>query len=301
VRRRWLPALARWRPALVHANEAWWAPHAILLGRALRVPVAVHVRDGIHDLRKARAYWLPRADRVIAVSSALRDRLAADPALKSRTAIVFNGHAAPAPAAAGAREECRRAFGLPPDALVVGNAGRLGERKDQRLLLAALGELGRAGDVPGLRALLAGGGDPAYERAVRADVATLGLEDRVVLTGHLPDLGAFFGAIDVLVHCARREGLPRVVPEAMLAGRPVIATPAEGIGDAIPDGAHGLVVPAEPRALAAAIAGLAVDGDLRQRLARAAATRARALFSVEAHRAAMLEVYASLGLAPGSR
>jgi glycosyltransferase involved in cell wall biosynthesis len=295
IRRRWLPAVGRWQVVLVHANEAWWAPHAMLAGRALGVPVAAHVRDGVHATGKAHRYRLARADRVLTVSTALRERFRADPDLWSRSEVVFNGHAAP-PADAGARRAGERArLGAGPGDVIVGAAGRLCERKNQRLLIAALGALKDAGRLAGVRAVLAGEAEPSYAAALRADVAERGLAPHVVFAGHRPDLHAFFAGIDLLAHCATREGLPRVVPESMLAERPVVATPAEGIRDALPDDRHGIVVPSnDAGALAAAIATLAGDAGLRAAVAATAAARARELFSLAAHRRRMLEVYASL-------
>jgi glycosyltransferase involved in cell wall biosynthesis len=294
IRRAWLPALERWRVVLVHSNEAWWAPHAGLAGRALGVPVVVHVRDGVHTLAKARQYRLPRADRVLTVSSELRERFGADAELLSRTEVVFNGHDA-ASDDAETRAAERRRLGVAAHEVVIGSAGRLCERKNQRLLVAALGALRGDGRLTGLRAVLAGDADPAYEALLRADVARLGLGAHVVIAGPRPDLHGFFAAIDLLVHSASREGLPRVVPEAMLAARPVVATAAEGIRDAVPDDRHGVVVPAgDVSTLAAAIWRLASDPGLRMRLAGTAAARARDLFSVPAHRRRMLQVYTSI-------
>jgi glycosyltransferase involved in cell wall biosynthesis len=295
IRRWWLPAVARWRVVLVHSNEAWWAPHAVLAGRALGVPVAVHVRDAVHGAVKARRYRLPRADRVLAVSTPLREGFRGDVRLWARTEVVFNGHpAAPAEAAARRAEE-RQRLGLGPDEVVIGSAGRLCERKNQRLLLAALGALGRAPGPCAVRAVLAGDADARYAAQLRDDAARLGLGDRVLFAGPRPDLHGFLAAIDLLVHTASREGLPRVVPEAMLAGTPVIAAAAEGIHDALPDEAHGLVVPrGDAAALARAIATLAADPRRRAAIAATAVRRARDLFSLATHRRRILEIYGAL-------
>lgn len=295
VRRRWLPALARWRVALVHSNEFWWAPHAVLVGAALRVPVLVHLRDGLHTLPKARQYRLGRADRVLAVSTDLRERFAADPALHGRTRVVYSGHLECGTDDPGLRRQARAELGVGPDDFVIGNAGRVSERKNQRLLVEALGVLKRQRHPVRFGAVLAGAGDPDYEQRLRADVERLGLGADVSLAGPRPDLVSFFTAIDVLVHCATREGLSRVIPEAMLARRPVVATMAEGVRDAIPDEQHGTVVPAgDAAALAAAIEAMARDPARRARVVEAAYDRARRLFSLAAHRRALLDVYGEL-------
>jgi glycosyltransferase involved in cell wall biosynthesis len=295
VRRRWVPAVGALRPALVHSNEFWWAPHAALLGAALKVPVVVHLRDGLHTLAKARQYRLDRADRVLAVSTELRERFVADPALHAKTSVVYSGHREWPRADDVQRAAWRGELGIAPDDLAIGNAGRVCERKNQRLLLAALADARRQGRLGRFKAVLVGETEPAYERLLRADAARLGLEREVVVAGPRPDLERFFAAVDMVVHCARREGLPRVIPEAMLARRPVVATAAEGARDAIPDDRHGLVVAGDdPAALGAAIAAMAEDAPRRARVAEMAYARARALFSLDAHRASILQVYGGL-------
>jgi glycosyltransferase involved in cell wall biosynthesis len=297
VRRRWVPAFARWKVALVDSNEFWWAPHAVLTGRALGVPVVVHLRDGLHTLRKARQYRLGQADRVVAVSTELREHFAADPDLYARTVMLHDAHEEYAASDPALRRACRDELGLGPGDFAVGNAGRLCERKNQRLLLAALGDLGRRGALAGVKAVLIGGADPAYEEALRQDAARLGLQGAVVFAGWRPDLRRFFVAMDLLAHCATREGLARVIPEAMLARCPVVATPSEGVRDAIPDDGHGTVVPhGDAPALARAIEAMAADPARRAAVAAAAHARARRLFTLDAHRTGTLALYRSLGV-----
>ena len=87
---------------------------------------------------------------------------------------------------------------------------------------------------------------------------------------------------DVFVQPSLSEGMPNAVLEAMAASRPVVASSVGGIPELIVDGESGILVPpADPRALAAAVARLLVDRALAVCLATAAAKRARELFSFD--------------------
>jgi hypothetical protein len=98
-----------------------------------------------------------------------------------------------------------------------------------------------------------------------------------------------------------REGFPRVVPEAMLAGTPVVATAAQGIRDAIPAADFGSIIAADDqRALENEIERLLKNRGLRESMADRARERARSLFSFEAHRKQVLEIYRQLACGPAS-
>jgi glycosyltransferase involved in cell wall biosynthesis len=118
-------------------------------------------------------------------------------------------------------------------------------------------------------------GDGPLRAAVEAAVGTTGLTGRVRLLGLRKDVPDVLSASDVTVHSSLREGLPRVVLEALAVGTPIVATDVGGVADVIVDGVNGLLVPPEdPRALAQAVLATLADP--------AAATR-----RVEAGRAAV--------------
>ncbi|MCE5245859.1 glycosyltransferase, partial [bacterium] len=102
-----------------------------------------------------------------------------------------------------------------------------------------------------------------------------GIGARVRLLGWRDDPATIVGDLDVLLLTSLHEGLPRVVPEAMAAGKPVVATAVDGTPEAVADGETGFLRAArDVEGLAAAVASLLDDPALARRMGAAGAARA---------------------------
>jgi glycosyltransferase involved in cell wall biosynthesis len=98
------------------------------------------------------------------------------------------------------------------------------------------------------------------------------LKDRFIFTGLVPParVPEFTAAMDILVHPSRREGLARALPQAALAGKPVVTYDIDGAKEAVADGRTGFVVPPLDRAkLADGLAQLIADSSLRHSMGEA--------------------------------
>jgi glycosyltransferase involved in cell wall biosynthesis len=182
-------------------------------------------------------------------------------------------------AAAGFRE--RHGLG---DAFVVGCVGRIkAVRKGQEVLVEALALLAAQGRRP--RCVIIGAPSPGNEShlvALRELIEARGLSSQVALIGEIPDARWAYPALDVLVlPSAQPEPFGGVVMEAMAMGVPVIATAVGGSVEQVADGETGLLVPpADPAALAKAIARLMDDPALRRAMASAGPVRIREHFDL---------------------
>lgn len=156
---------------------------------------------------------------------------------------------------------------------VVLSVARQYRRKDTRTLLDAFARL--QASHPEARLRIVGGG-PELPR-LRARARELGLGDRVTFLGEVPDDGAVrreYLAADLFCLPSLQEGFGIAYLEAMAAGLPVVATRAAAVPEVVPDGEVGLLVPPrDPEALAAALARLLDDTDLRRRLGQAGRRR----------------------------
>ncbi|MFQ5701351.1 MAG: glycosyltransferase family 4 protein [Acidobacteriota bacterium] len=119
-------------------------------------------------------------------------------------------------------------------------------------------------------------GDGALRRRVEAMIRSEGLESRVELLGWRRDVPQLLARWDILLHTSRWEGLPRVFPEAMASGLPIVATAVDGASEAIEDAETGfLLAPGDVEGLARRTLELVRDPALRLRMGRLASSRTR--------------------------
>lgn len=291
--------LARWmRRAqidLVHTNTGVIVS-AGLAARLARRPHVWHVRDWFQEFGGVwpayARYMCWSADQIIAVSQAVASQFPRS----ANVAVIHNGFslgefALPAPDAA-ARFRERHGLG---SAFVVGCVGRIkAVRKGQEVLVEALARLVAQGRQP--RCVIIGSASPGNEShlvALRELVAARALSAQVTLVGELPDVRWAYPALDVLVlPSAQPEPFGGVVMEAMAMGVPVIATAVGGSVEQVAEGQTGLLVPpADPAALAAAIARLMDDPSLRRRMADAGPARIREHFDLGQMVSRLVAVY----------
>lgn len=195
------------------------------------------------------------------------------------------------PAPGESREEARAALGLNPGDLVVGTVSRLAELKGHDDLLDALA--GQLTKHPALKLLWVGDG---YLRERLEDrVASLGVSRQVLFAGLLPPerIPAIMRAIDLLAHPSYREGLPRTVPQALLAGTAVVATDTDGTREVIRDRLTGRLVPTgDPEALREAVLWMLEDEPRRRATAEAGRALCAERFSAQRMVAELEKVYA---------
>jgi glycosyltransferase involved in cell wall biosynthesis/VanZ family protein len=167
--------------------------------------------------------------------------------------------------------------------IVFGVFGRLTEWKGQDLFLEALARTPEAmGVIVG--AALFTEEDLGFEERLRRRAAEADLAGRVVFTGFRADVIALMRAVDVVVHCSRRaEPFGRVIVEAQLCGKPVIAAGAGGAAEIVQDGATGkLVRPDDVDALWEAMTWMRAHPEEREALGRRAEEEARERYDLSA-------------------
>lgn len=145
------------------------------------------------------------------------------------------------PATEAEQEEMRRAEGLSKEDFVIICTGELNENKNQTTLISAAAYLTHR--IPNLKVLLAGNGPK--EQDLRKQIIAKGLENTVKLLGYRTDLERLVPAVDVVVSCSKREGLPLNIVEAMLCRKPVVASINRGNAELVDHRVTGFLLPPE--------------------------------------------------------
>jgi glycosyltransferase involved in cell wall biosynthesis len=201
-----------------------------------------------------------------------------------RLKLVYHGlDFAHLPPPRGARP--RRDGANPADPVVILSIGRKVEKKGYGDLLDALAKL-----PPALHWRFEHIGAGELSDTLKAQAAALGIADRCLWHGAQPQKAVFaaLARADLFVLASKKaadgdqDGLPNVLMEAAHQGLAMVSTRAAAIGEFITDGESGLLVaPGAPDELAAALARLVSDPDLRRRLASRASESVRTRFSFD--------------------
>jgi len=296
------------RPDIVHTHSSKAGVLGRLAARLAGVPVVVHSIHGFgfHDGQPAplRAALVAvercmagLTTHFIAVSRAtLETGVALGIVPRRRASLIRSGVRIAAFEAAG-RDRGRREggglrgeIGLEADAPLVGMVACLKPQKSPLDFVEVAARV--AARVPAARFVIAGDGE--LREAVERRAAALGLAGRLRLLGWRRDMPRVMAALDVLVLTSLWEGLPRVLPEAIAAGVPIVATRVDGSADILVDGVTGLTcAPRDVEGLARRVLELLAD----PRLARSLAARARGVlgeFDIDAMVRAQERLYADL-------
>jgi glycosyltransferase involved in cell wall biosynthesis len=168
--------------------------------------------------------------------------------------------------------ETRRQLGAAPGDFTIGTVTRLHDSKGNSYLVDAARAV--LDQRPHARFFVVGEGP--LRGSLEAQATALGLGDRFVFVGFVRDVPAVLNAFDLSVFPSLWEGTPLTVFEALAAGRPIVATDADGLLDVLSDGRDARIVPRRSaKALADAIVGLMDRPDERAALAAAARETAR--------------------------
>jgi len=253
---------------------------------------------------KAVNLWLKK---MICVSEGVKNSFVRQGIDKSKCVVVHNGIDADTKPETLA-SEIRKMWGVGEDEILIGTVGSLIKRKQINDLIEALAELqkqdARGKTNPPHPPLLKGGegglkcmivGDGPEKDSLQKMVLKMGLHDRVIFTGFQIDAISYINAMNIFVLTSEKEGLPRVILEAMLMGKPVIACDIAGPSELIVDGETGFLVPVgQTKAIANAMLSLTKDSALRDQMGEKAKERVTRNFPVEKYANSVNKIFEEL-------
>jgi glycosyltransferase involved in cell wall biosynthesis len=296
------------RPDIVHTHSGKAGVLGRLAAARAGVPIILHTIHGpsfgpfqgllANSLfRAAERYAARVTTHYVVVADAMKQQyLSAGIGRADQYTKIFSGFPLEPFLTATNDLQLRARFGLAPDDIVIGKIARLFKLKGHDDLLTIAPELVRL--CPQIKFLLIG--DGSWRRRLEQRARSLGLEKHVVFTGLVAPatVPSLVGIMDMLVHLSLREGLPRALPQALAAARPVVAYDADGAQEVCLENETGfLLKPGDLPGLRERILRLARDLVLRDRLGRRGQEFVRERFPVQRMVDELHELYLRLGAA----
>ena len=300
--RRLIETFRELRPDIVHTHSS----KAGIIGRYAAAKAglpAVHTIHGasFHRGQSALAFnvycqlesWAARkTDVFLSVCDSLTDQyVEAGIAPRDRFTTAYSGmDVDPFLNPARSRDEVRKQLGLQPDQIAVAKVARLFHLKGHKFLIEAARTV--IDRCPNVRFVLIG--DGILREQFEQRISELGLSEHFILTGLVPpeQIPELVNAADIVAHTSEWEGLARVLPQALISGKPVVSYDVDGAREVVIPGETGYLLPVEEIAgVADAICELAESPELRIRLGENGRARFTDVFRHQTMTAQLRDVY----------
>jgi glycosyltransferase involved in cell wall biosynthesis len=265
------------RPGIVHTHSAKAGILGRLAARMAKVPIIIHSIHGpsFGNFQGALANVGTRVPEYIAgslthqfvaVADAMSQQyIEAGIGHSGNHSTIYSGFNLEPFLQASNSERLRTSLGISPNDFVIGKVARLFRLKGHDDLMDVAPEIVRK--VPNIKFLMVGDGlwmDRLKHRAREQNV-----EKNFVFTGLVPpkSVPSYIGIMDALIHLSYREGLPRALPQALAAGKPIIAYDCDGAREVCINNETGFLIGLGMKnELAPSIAKLASSAELKHQL-----------------------------------
>ena len=297
------------RPDIVHTHSGKAGILGRLAAARARVPIILHTIHGPSFgpfqgpvansvFRSAERYVSRVTSHFVVVAEAMKQQyLGAGIGRPDQYTKILSGFSLEPFLAATNDLKLRARLGLAAADIVIGKIARLFKLKGHDDLFAIAPALVRS--CPRIKFLLVG--DGVWRGRFEAQARSLGLEKHVIFTGLVSPgtVPSLVGIMDFLMHLSLREGLPRALPQALAASKPVVAYDSDGADEVCLDHETGFLVrPGDLSGLSKRLLQLAQDGPLRQRLGHRGQQFVQERFAVQRMVDELYHLYLRLGGLP---
>jgi len=280
------------QPEIVHTHSGKAGILGRLAAHLAGVPIIVHTIHGpsFGPFQNALANALFRAaeqyagkftTHFVTVARAMTEQyLAAGIGRPTQYTRIFSGFPLEPFLSVSDVPDLRQRLGIGPGDFVLGKIARLFKLKGHDDLLAIAPQLVKR--CPRMKFLLVG--DGPWRNRLQKTARACGLGRHFIFAGLIPPgaIPRYVAIMDVLVHLSRREGLPRALPQALAAAKPVVAYDCDGAGEICFDNETGFLVrPGDLADLTGRLVQLARDSASRERLGRRGQQLVKQWFSLE--------------------
>lgn len=265
-----------------------------ILGKLTGLPWIAFVHGWTAENYKIKVYAkldhavLRFADRIVVVSGALKGKLNPKWTEGRKTVTIPNAIDPEEYEHPSVEPDIRKQFGVREDEVLIGVVGRFSPEKGHVFFIDAFKMV--CDHFPCVRAMFIGDGPD--EAIIKDRILKYGLREKIMLPGYQKETGPFYKAFDMVVLPSLSEGMPNVALEAMLFGKPLVATNIGGIPEVVVDELTGkLVPPGDHKRLAIALMNLISRPDLMARYGQKGRERVITEFSPGKRARKIIELY----------
>lgn len=274
-------------------------PFVVPAAESLRIPVIWNAMGWWFPIHRwQRSFFQHRISKIIAITSAVKERLlGTPPALPPGSIdVLIPGVDTDVHNPTIDGSPVRAKIGIGPDVPLVAMVARFQNVKGHEYFLQAARLILQA--VPDAHFAVAGENvfavskDEAYKKSILQTAQNDPmLKDRVTYLGFWPDAREVIAAADVMVCSSWFESLSMVALESMAMQRPIVSTRVGGPSETVIDGVTGILVPPrDSEALADGVIELLNDKEWRERVGKAGRAHVSAHFSAQRYAAAMSDM-----------
>ena len=236
---------------IVHTHSSKAGIIGRLAAKMAKVPIIIHTVHGLpfHDYQNrlkrkvfilAEKFGASFSDKLIAVSNtiiekALKERIGSkEKFVMIRSGFEIEKYLCPP------KINIREKYNISPNEIVIGKIARFSELKGHKYLIQIIPEIVK--EFPNVKFLFVGSGE--LEKIFKEKVKKLGIEKYTIFTGLVDssEIPNFIFAMDIVIHTSLLEGLARVLPQALAAGKPAISFDIDGAHEVIVNDYTGYLV-----------------------------------------------------------
>ncbi len=291
---------------IVHTHSSKAGLLGRLAARCARTPIIIHTIHGLpfHKYQNKLIHFLfifaekvgtAISDKVVTVTNTIIDEmLTAGISRRNKFVMIRSGFFVERfMKQDDMRQELKEKLGLLKDNIVVGKVARFSLLKGYNYIIEAIPEIVK--QVPKVMFLFVGSGE--LEQEMRQRAKELGISNYIIFAGLVEQekMPYYISIMDVVVHTSLLEGLARVLPQALAAGKPVVSFDINGVHEVVIEGKTGyLVDPESPKQLVKAIVNLINNPQLAQELGANGAEFVKESWTVSAMVDEIHKVYCQL-------
>jgi glycosyltransferase involved in cell wall biosynthesis len=271
--------------ALIHTDSTTETFYCGIAARIMRIPLIWHIRTSEGEWFLDRILSL-LSTQLLLVANAISQRFEW---LKDtqKVVVIYNGIDLEEFDHFSATPSIREEFNINKETVLLGCIGRIEKRKGQEYLVSAMRHIDNA------KLILVGRGREEDINKIKMLCNDFNIADRIIYVGYRDDILSMIKEIDILVFpTISGEGFPRVILEAMAAGKPIVATDNAGNPEAVVDGLTGYIVPTgDIPALVERIDLLIADKKKREGMGRTGRKRVEESFTIQQHADKIMKLY----------